>query len=360
MDDKLQNELKYKLVRRVMSKVLPAYQGRLQTGLIAFGHKQANSCKDITRVLPLKNHKKKTFSQALNTIRPKGKSPISASLMNAIAMVNSAKTPLHMLLIADGSDNCGANICASAKFIAKRSPQTKIHVIGLGNTSSARRLSCVSDATNGIFASIKNKSKMTTALNRILRAVLTKPAVQPLLAMLGPPPLPATKTPLTIAPYTEPVLLATVPLPVRSLLKSKIIKLMKSQASAKKPQKAPKLVAKPLVVVAKKKPQPIKAATKPPVPAPPVSAPIEWQQITEKPMLISETGQLTKAAEQPKPKRPATNCKNYCRTTSATAPPKGKACDQFSGQQTANRSQSAGKFSTRSTRRLDRRTRASD
>ena len=128
MEDKLTNELKYKLVRKAMSTALPAYGGKLVTGLITFGRNSRKSCKDISRLVGLKVLKPTAFSNVINNIKPRGKSPIGASLAAAADLANIGSRSSHMLLIADGSDNCSANICATANLIAKRSPQTKIQI----------------------------------------------------------------------------------------------------------------------------------------------------------------------------------------------------------------------------------------
>ncbi len=300
MEDKLANELKYKLVRKAMSAALPAYGGKLVAGLITFGRNSQQSCKDISRLVSLKQLKPKAFSNVINNIKPKGKSPIGASLAAGADLANIASRSSHMLLIADGSDNCSANVCATANLIAKRSPQTKIHVIGLGKTSAINRLSCVSNATNGIFAAVDNSAEMATVLKVILQTVVIgeEPA-KPTLAVLASPPLPNPRPSddaATRAAAKRTIKFPrTVPLPVRSPAR---LKASKASAQAPgEPQTTAALTQKDAHLPveqtdAQKAPAPVKAQAQ---------APVIWQKITEKPTIIAEAVPSVTPAPAPAP-----------------------------------------------------------
>lgn len=219
MEDLIAGKLKYKLVRRAMSRALPAYQGRLQTGLIVFGRNHKNSCKDVARVVPLKTLRPKALSLVINNIKPKGKSPIGAALVDAVNMTIDSTNPLHILLIADGNDNCRNDICATARLVANHSPRTKVHVIGIGKTGPAKQLACISRATKGIFKQVATENELTTALSRILKTVTgkkipvakstTTESEQRVASLATPPvaapPLPVRRPPHTVAKYKRPL-----------------------------------------------------------------------------------------------------------------------------------------------------------
>ena len=172
MEDELAGELKYKLVRRAMSQALPPFAGKLNAGLMAFGRNSQKACKDVAQIIPLKTLRPKPFSLVINNIKPSGKSPISAAIAQAAGRADSTNGPLHMLLIADGGDNCGHNICATAQLIAERSEQTRIHVIGVGTTGSVKKLACIAKATHGVFKPVHNAKTMTAALKEVLNIAL--------------------------------------------------------------------------------------------------------------------------------------------------------------------------------------------
>lgn len=281
MEDQLASELKYKLVRRAMNKALPAFEGKLETGLITYGRNSSTSCKDIQRVSPFKPLKSKAHSLLLNYIKPRGKSPIGASLADAATMAQIATNPLDMLLIADGGDNCRADICATAGIIAKHSSQTKVHVIGLGKTGTIKKLSCISEATNGIFKAVGNRDEMTAAINQILSTIVSKepePVAQvetapeeQTEAELALPPLP-TRKPLHRVAKTGKIP-AQVPEPV--VVAKAEPEPTPAPESAREPAPAPHPVATPEITKTIEIPEPPKVAKAiPPTPAPEPMVPV--------------------------------------------------------------------------------------
>ncbi len=211
MEDQLDHELKYKLVRRALGKALPLYDHKLQAGLLVFGSRQKRSCADITRPMAPTPIFSTPLSLAVKAQKPLGKSPIGAALVKAANMTSSLANRSDILLIADGSDNCRVNICTVAKALAKRLPETRIHLIGLGRTGSINRLDCITKATNGLFFAIRNQTEMVAALKKVMQAVTVrkKPARPSLIArtvamLMGPPPPPTQRPPHRIAKYQKP------------------------------------------------------------------------------------------------------------------------------------------------------------
>ena len=293
MEDQLGGELKYKLVRRAMTHTLSSYGGQIRTGLITYGANYKNSCKDISQVISLKPLQPDTFSLVINEIRPRGKSPIGAALSAAATVANAAAHPLHMLLIADGRDNCGANLCATAKNIARRLPKTRIHVIGLGQTEGVRKLACIAKATRGVFLRVDNTAGLTTALNKIVDGVSKKkrfsthrPITQTL-SFLVRPPLPKRRPPNKIAKYEEPE--PDLPPDVTASF------VVKEAPESSEPKSIDSEAAKPQKVaqnsVSAEKPAPLIPA---PIPVPPAP-----QKTPEKPQ------NAPKAAATPSPAKPA-------------------------------------------------------
>lgn len=204
MEDQLADELKYKLVRRIAQTVLPRYDNRLDMGLIAFGYGDKDSCQDVGSRADIKPLNGKTLLSALDAIKPKGMSPIATALAQAVAA--GGPLPDDILLIADGGDNCGGNVCAVAASLATAAPQIRIHVIGLGGTSALRNLSCVSSATKGSFALINNPAELESAIERALQtALIPLSAAPPPAAAVDEPPAPANAEAPTAALEPPPL-----------------------------------------------------------------------------------------------------------------------------------------------------------
>jgi len=318
MEDELDSELKYKLVRRAMNKALPLYEGKLQAGLLVFGSKQKNSCTDITHPMGPTRYFSKSLPLAVQSQKPLGKSPIGTTLVKAANMTNALANRSDILLIADGSDNCRVNVCAVAKALAQRSPETRIHLIGLGRSGTIKRLDCITQATNGLFFAIRNQREMVIALKKVMQAVMVKnpPARANLISrtiamLMGPPPPPTKRPPYKIARYQKP---PTVQAPINT----GALKI-----SATKPA-APKM-AKPLTREKRrlKKKLPLKkratlqttaALTEKPRLPPKTArqaAPLKWQSFSNKvpPPLMAQPSpkQARKERKRTKPIRLAQN-----------------------------------------------------
>jgi hypothetical protein len=177
MEDQLGGDLKYKLVRKVAQTVLPRYDARLDLGLIAFGAKSSDSCTDVVSLAERKAGNAKAVLLKMEEVKAKGMSPIAAALN--LAAPAGAPAPSEILLIADGGDNCGGNVCNIANTLAAAEPGMRVHVIGLGGTGSLRNLSCLAEATKGSFTLAHDENEIEAAVDRVLLTALTPAAAAP-------------------------------------------------------------------------------------------------------------------------------------------------------------------------------------
>ncbi|MCF6199291.1 MAG: hypothetical protein L3J67_07835 [Hyphomicrobiaceae bacterium] len=315
MEDELDSELKYKLVRRAFGKALPLYEGKLQAGLLVFGSKQKNSCTDITHLMGPTTSFSKSLPLALQSQKPRGKSPIGATLVKAANMTNALANRSDILLIADGSDNCRVNVCSVAKALADRSPETRIHLIGLGRSGTINRLDCITKATNGLFFAIRNQREMVTALKKVMQAVMVKnpPARTNLIArtmamLMGPPPPPTKRPPHKIARYQKP-LAAKAPIITGALKipaakptakKQKATALKKAALKKQPPLKKLRVTSRAVTTAAQL--QKTKRSDKKKVPQ---AAPVKWQSFSNKipPPLIAQPS-LKQAIKENRRARP--------------------------------------------------------
>jgi len=202
MEDLMGGDIKYKLLRKAAHKALPTYNGRINSSLVVFGASHPRSCSDIKTLMAPKALDTDKLLYRLSQIKPKGRSPVSQAL--AAALAQAGGKPANILLIVDGGDNCGGNVCAAASMIARRAPNTRIHVIGVGSTSTLRRMSCISEATNGSFTLTKSEGDLTVALERVFGRlmqpiIVAKPKTallaKPRRKIIAKPPLPKKRPP---------------------------------------------------------------------------------------------------------------------------------------------------------------------
>ncbi len=173
MGDKVGGASKITSARTELGKAVAAYGDRLSFGLVAFGHRKASNCADSEIVAKPGVLTAETQSKLLEKIKPKGQAPVAAALSDA-AKGASAKAPLDIVLIADGTDTCDADICSAAAVMKEKSPALRVHVIGFGDKEEELKpLSCLASATGGTFITAPNAEALKAGLAKVFDAVIT-------------------------------------------------------------------------------------------------------------------------------------------------------------------------------------------
>jgi VWA domain-containing protein len=177
MNGKIGSASKITAVRSELGNAIGSYKDRLSFGLVAFGHRKASNCADSEVLAKPGELTAATQGKLLGGIKPKGQAPIAAALSDAAKAVSAPGTRLDIVLIADSTDTCNADICATADSLKQKSEALRIHVIGFGNKEDELKpLSCVAAATGGTFVTATNAKELKQGLATIFYAVATPPA----------------------------------------------------------------------------------------------------------------------------------------------------------------------------------------
>ncbi|MBU1212075.1 MAG: hypothetical protein KJ587_12465 [Alphaproteobacteria bacterium] len=135
---------KFELAHAALAQSLPRADSGVKTGLVTFGP----GCTSINlATAPALRNGSDTVAP-LQILNPKGKGPIVAAIEQTTSLLEDGQ-PAALLLVADGPDNCGRDLCALAQKIAGERPGLKIHTVGLGLDQAPPELACVSSLTKG-------------------------------------------------------------------------------------------------------------------------------------------------------------------------------------------------------------------
>ena len=184
------------IAQKVLEDIFKRYDGRLNLGLVAYGHTKSVGCNDIQTLHRLAPLEADQYIEALKSIRPKGSTPIAAALKHAAKLIKADRQSAQIILISDGLDNCRGDPCATAAELKKKSVALKIHVIAFARQGQTKlkALSCMADTTGGLFSSAVNQADLTTAMTNALDTMLVPTAALPAAA------LSATQVPAQIEP----------------------------------------------------------------------------------------------------------------------------------------------------------------
>lgn len=185
------NESKYQVAVRLLAQQMDSLLQvvkNLEVGVRLFGSDypvKDSNCKDTRMLLPFGRYSKEQMLAALDTIKPKGWTPIAYSLymgMQDFGGLSPARNAI--ILITDGIETCQGDPCATVVELQRRRIAYKPFVIGVGVVdTAAEKLRCV-----GVFRNATNRSSYSEALNVFISQALgTTTAQINLLDVLGQP-----------------------------------------------------------------------------------------------------------------------------------------------------------------------------
>jgi hypothetical protein len=164
---KIEGTPKINVVRNALAPLFKEQTGKLDLGMVAYGTK-SKSCDAVETLKPVGGIDAADYGKTLERTYPKGSAPIAASLRAAVKLFKPQSGAQAIILLADGGDDCQADVCAAAEEIKSQSPQTVVHVIGFNAEidDKLEALTCVSEATGGVFATTQNNEELTAALRK--------------------------------------------------------------------------------------------------------------------------------------------------------------------------------------------------
>lgn len=169
------------IVREALSKTFKKFEGKLRLGLMAYGYQKESGCDDFGTLKPLGPLDAEAYGKAVQSIAPKGSTPMAATLRAAAEELIKLSGPGHIVLLTDGLDNCRGDPCGLAEELAKASSGLKIHAIAFDrdNKQALEGLQCVAAPSEGIFAFATSKEELEAALDRVFANIMS-PSVSPL------------------------------------------------------------------------------------------------------------------------------------------------------------------------------------
>ncbi|MBZ0218548.1 MAG: VWA domain-containing protein [Fimbriimonadaceae bacterium] len=180
MWSQIDGEHKVVHIRSVLGTALGALAGKAEAGVVSFGHREQNACKDYETVVPVGSVDQQASMQAISQLNPKGATPIAASLQHAVQAAQSndaSPRVMDIVLVFDGPDNCAGDPCQVASELVERHPGLRIHAVAFkkGSADDVQPLSCLARISGGTFFNATNRIELETAFNAITAVALSHP-----------------------------------------------------------------------------------------------------------------------------------------------------------------------------------------
>ena len=143
---------KIAIAKSVMKKLVPELPDNARIGLIAYGHRRKGDCNDVETLVKLGAHHKQALLTAVAGLSAKGKTPLTRSVNQAIAMLRGEENASTVVLVSDGIESCGGDPCAAVKAAQASGVKFVLHTVGFGLTKhESEQLRCMAKAGNGRY-----------------------------------------------------------------------------------------------------------------------------------------------------------------------------------------------------------------
>ena len=170
----IEGTAKISIAKDVMSNLIKTWDPDAPLGMVVYGHRRKNDCNDIEVVSMPGIVDRDVLIDKVQSITPRGKTPISASLNLGVTMAGGmfSNKKIDLILVSDGLETCNADPCATAQSIKTLNANFKAHIIGFDvNDVEFKQLQCIATETGGEFYRANNASDLQDALAKTVAAV---------------------------------------------------------------------------------------------------------------------------------------------------------------------------------------------
>ncbi|GJM16227.1 MAG: hypothetical protein DHS20C13_15540 [Thermodesulfobacteriota bacterium] len=161
----IEGQNKIAIAKEVLKGLVSELPDDTEVGLIAYGHREKGDCKDIETIVQPAPLDKASINQKIDALNPKGKTPITDSVLTAFELVKANENATTVILVSDGIETCGGDPCKAVKEAKEAGINFIMHVVGFDvGDVDVSELECAAQAGGGLYMSAQNASELSEAL----------------------------------------------------------------------------------------------------------------------------------------------------------------------------------------------------
>ena len=171
MSEYLEGKSKADMMVETVKKLLPSINKNSMVGLRIYGHKMGftpiEACRASTLLVPISKINTASINTALDKSHPKGMTPITYSLKQAIKYdFAGIKGKKHIILLTDGGENCDESPCKFVMELIRTRKDIVIDVIAfnIDDEEDLDQLKCTSLVTSGKFYTANTAAELAKSL----------------------------------------------------------------------------------------------------------------------------------------------------------------------------------------------------
>ena len=178
MEESLEGSTKFDLMINTMREILPKINPNTWVGLRVYGHRMGftpmEACRASSLVSPISTHNTTNIEHALSKTKPRGMTPITYSLKQAIKYdFMGFYGKKHIILLTDGGENCDESPCTFVMNLIKIRKDVSIDVIAfnISDSDDLEQLECTALVTSGKFYNAQTSAELINSFNNSLEGV---------------------------------------------------------------------------------------------------------------------------------------------------------------------------------------------
>ncbi|MFV2034460.1 MAG: VWA domain-containing protein, partial [Halocynthiibacter sp.] len=161
---------KIDIAREVIIDLLQSLPAEQELGLTVYGHRRKGDCGDIETIIAPGPNTREAIAEAVRAISPRGKTPLSAAVLQAAEALRYTEERATVILVSDGRETCAGDnpqlTCEMGRRLEETGVDITVHVVGFDvfDIADQAELQCLADETGGIFLTAANASELSQAL----------------------------------------------------------------------------------------------------------------------------------------------------------------------------------------------------
>ncbi len=165
----IDGKAKITIAQEVIGELLQSLPADQELGLTVYGHRRKGDCSDIETMILPGGDTRDAIRAAVNAITPKGKTPLSAAVIQAAEALKYTEERATVILISDGRETCELDPCEVGRSLEKAGIDFTAHVIGfdISDAKDRAELQCLAEETGGTFRTASNAAELNDALQVI-------------------------------------------------------------------------------------------------------------------------------------------------------------------------------------------------
>ncbi|WP_395751977.1 VWA domain-containing protein [Prosthecobacter sp.] len=164
--------VKIDIAKKVVSDIVGSIDPAMELGLMAYGHRKKGDCEDIELLVPPQSRSAAAILKAVSGLEPKGKTPLTAAVIQAAKYLRFEEAKASVILVSDGVETCDKDPCMAAEELERLGIDFTCHVIGFDlKQGESSGLECLAKKTGGMYLAAKDAASLKSSLEMAMKQV---------------------------------------------------------------------------------------------------------------------------------------------------------------------------------------------